>query len=165
MTTTTNGPELSDAVRSSPLGRDLSQRQVEVLASLMRLHSYLPHQVLASEGTVDSHLVVVVGGAADVVRHRGTPDETLLVTLRAGDLAHELGFIDGTAHYASLVAAEATQVLRLERGGLEGLIDTDPHLLYAVMCAIVRTVHGIQARLSMQSLELTNYVVKQHGRY
>jgi hypothetical protein len=33
------------------------------------------------------------------------------------------------------------------------------------MRAIVRTVHAIQRRLSMQSVELTNYIYKQHGRY
>jgi hypothetical protein len=38
-------------------------------------------------------------------------------------------------------------------------------VLYAVMRAIVRTTHQLQVRLSMQATELTNYVVKQHGRY
>jgi hypothetical protein len=33
------------------------------------------------------------------------------------------------------------------------------------MRAIIRTVHLIQRRLSMQALELQNYVYKQHGRY
>jgi hypothetical protein len=29
----------------------------------------------------------------------------------------------------------------------------------------VRTVHAAQTRLAMQAAELTNYIVKQHGRY
>ena len=33
------------------------------------------------------------------------------------------------------------------------------------MRAIVRATHALQTRLSMQAMELTNYVVKQHGRY
>jgi hypothetical protein len=48
---------------------------------------------------------------------------------------------------------------------LESLIDGHPRILYAVMCSIVRTVHQVQTRLSMQASELTNYIVKQHGRY
>jgi hypothetical protein len=31
--------------------------------------------------------------------------------------------------------------------------------------AIVRTVHEIQRRISMQTVELTNYIYKQHGKY
>ena len=33
------------------------------------------------------------------------------------------------------------------------------------MRAIVRAVHQIQRQLSMQSVELTNYIYKLHGRY
>jgi hypothetical protein len=37
--------------------------------------------------------------------------------------------------------------------------------MYRVMCAIVRTVHRLQARQSMHASELSNYISKQHGRY
>ena len=156
---------LQDAVRASPLAAGLAQQQVDVLARLMSKESLAAGEVLAREGTVDDRLVVVAAGTIDVVRHRGTPDETVLATLRAGDLAHELGFLDGTPRYASLVATSPARVLLLERARLESLIETDPRVLYAVMRAIVRTTHQLQTRLSMQAAELTNYVFKQHGRY
>jgi CRP/FNR family transcriptional regulator, cyclic AMP receptor protein len=53
----------------------------------------------------------------------------------------------------------------LERERLEALIDSQPRLLYAVMRAILRTGHGVQTRMAVQAAELTNYIVKQHGRY
>ena len=56
-------------------------------------------------------------------------------------------------------------MLFLEREKLESLIDSHPRILYHVMCAIVRTVRRVQTRLSMQATELTNYIVKQLGRY
>jgi CRP/FNR family cyclic AMP-dependent transcriptional regulator len=37
--------------------------------------------------------------------------------------------------------------------------------VYRVMRAIIRVVHQIQRRLSMQQAELSNYIYKQHGRY
>ncbi|MEO8312606.1 MAG: cyclic nucleotide-binding domain-containing protein [Caldimonas sp.] len=154
-----------DAARASPLAAGLSQKQVEVLAGLLREETFSAGEVLAQEGTVDDRLVAVVDGTIDVVRHRETPGETVLATLRAGDLAHELGFLDGTPRYASLVASSAARVLMLDRARLESLIETDPRVLYAVMRAIVRTTHRLQTRLSMQAAELTNYVYKQHGRY
>jgi len=156
---------LHDAVRTSALGVGLSPQQVEVLAGLVGRETFSTGEVIAREGTIDDRLVLVVEGRLDIVRHRGTPDETVLATLRAGDLGHELGFLDGTPCYASLVATTAARVLLLERTRLESLIDSEPRLLYAVMRAILRSTHALQTRLSTQASELTNYVVKQHGRY
>ena len=53
----------------------------------------------------------------------------------------------------------------LEREKLESLLTARPDIVYKVMRAIIRAVHQVQRRLSMQSVELTNYIYKQHGRY
>ena len=158
-------PQLYEATRACPLANEMTDEQAAVLASVLSLESFQAKQVLAREGTTDNHLYVVVDGSLGVVKHQGTPDETLLATLNSGDFAHELGFLDGAERYASLVASSNARVLVLEREKLESLIDTHPRVLYAVMCAIVRTVHRVQTRLSMQASELTNYIFKQHGRY
>ena len=158
-------PDLYEALRASPLAKDLSPGQATLLAGLVSLQAFRRDQVIANEGTVDNRLIVVVAGSLGVIRHAGTGTETLLASLHPGDFAHELGFLDGMPRYASLVAASDARVLVLEREKLECLIETDPRLLYLVMCVIVRAVHAVQTRLSMQAGELTNYIVKQHGRY
>ncbi len=157
--------QLYEAARACPLAKEMTDEQTAVLAGLLGLESFQAKQVLAREGTTDNHLYVVVAGSLGVIKHLGTPDETLLATLNSGDFAHELGFLDGAERYASLIASTDARVLVLEREKLESLIDTHPRILYAVMCAIVRTVHRVQTRLSMQASELTNYIFKQHGRY
>jgi CRP-like cAMP-binding protein len=73
--------------------------------------------------------------------------------------------MDGTEHYASLVAMGPTVVLGLERERLESLLASHPDIVYKVMRSIIRAVHQIQRRLSIQSVELTNYIYKQHGKY
>jgi len=160
-------PDLAvvEALRASPIARGLSAEQIQVLAGLVSLRSWQPGAVLAQEGTVDDRLFAIIDGSIAVTKHRGTPDESLLVTLHAGDLAHELGFLDGTPRNSSLVAAEPTRVLVLTRGALESLIDAQPRILYGVMCAIVRAAHRVQTRLSVQAVELMNYIFKEHGRY
>jgi len=121
--------------------------------------------VLVAEGTSDNHLYVIVSGSLGVVRGADTPDPATLFALGSGDFVGELSFLDGTPHYASLVAVAPTRVLGLEREKLEALLGSHPEIVYRVMRAIVRAVHEIQRRLSMQSVELTNYIYKQHGRY
>ncbi len=154
-----------DTLHSSPLALHLSTEEAAVLATVVQAKSFAAHAVLALEGSSDNHLYVITAGSLSVVKNVGTPEEAVLATLVAGDFAHELGFLDGALRYASLVAATDTQVLVLGRDGIESLLDRHPRVVYGVMRAIVRVVHRVQARLAMQAAELTNYIVKQHGRY
>ncbi|NJN48029.1 MAG: cyclic nucleotide-binding domain-containing protein, partial [Candidatus Competibacteraceae bacterium] len=82
-----------------------------------------------------------------------------------GDMAGELGFIDGLEHSAALRALGDCEVLSLEREKFESLLHTDPELVYKVMRTIVRAVHSIVRRMNAQYVEMTNYIFKQHGRY
>jgi CRP-like cAMP-binding protein len=158
-------PGLIDALHRSRLGTELSEEQARALAEHIAFRDLAPGDVLVREGASDNHLYVIVKGALGVVRRAGTPDAVTLLTLTAGDLVGELSFIDETPHYASLVSIGPTRVFGLEREQLEALLLTRPEIVYRVMRAIVRTVHEIQRRISMQSVELTNYIYKQHGKY
>lgn len=158
-------PALLEALQHSRLAIELSGEQVRALANHLAFRDLNPGDVLVREGASDNHLYVVVNGALGVVRNAGTAERVTLLTLTAGDLVGELSFIDETPHYASLVAIGPTRVFELEREKLESLLLVHPDIVYRVMRAIVRTVHEIQRRLSMQSSELTNYIYKQHGKY
>ncbi len=158
-------PTLVEALLRSRLGSELSEEQARTLAEHVAFRELKPDEVLVREGTSDNHLYVIVKGALGVVRRHGTPDAVTLLTLTTRDLVGELSFIDETPHYASLVSIGPTRVFGLEREKMESLLLTHPELVYRVMRAIVRTVHEIQRRISMQSAELTNYIYKQHGKY
>jgi CRP-like cAMP-binding protein len=100
-----------------------------------------------------------------VARAAGTPEEVTLFTLKTGDAIGELSFLDDNVHYASVVSRGACRVLGLDRRQFESLLEREPQIVYRVMRAIVRHVHQVQHRLAAQSVELTNYITKQHGRY
>ena len=158
-------PDRLDALRQSRLAAELSDEQCNVLSDLISLRDLKDGEILVKEGEADNHLYAIVKGLLCVVKNAGSPEEVTFFTIGAGDFADELSFMDGSKHYASLVARGDTRVLGLEREKLESLLTARPDIVYKVMRAIVRAVHQIQRRLSMQSVELTNYIYKQHGRY
>lgn len=153
------------ALAQSRLAADLTEAELATLAGHVAFRDLAAGEVLVPEGTSDNHLYVIVDGALAVVRGARSAQPTHLFTLGSGDFAGEMSFIDATPHYASLVASGPTRVLGLEREKLESLLDSHPKIVYHVMRAIIRVVHVIQRRLAMQSVELTNYITKQHGRY
>ena len=158
-------PQVLAAMRGSRLAADLDARELETLAEIVSLRTLAAGEVLVPEGKSDNHLYVLVNGAVAVVRGHGSDQAVTLFTLAAGDFVGELSFIDDTPHYASVVALSPTTAFGLERERLETLLPANPNIVYHVMRAIVRVVHQIQRRLSMQQNELMNYIYKQHGRY
>lgn len=156
---------LLDTLRGSKLATELSDDQCRLLAGVTTVRDLHEGDVLVNEGTSDSNLYVLVRGVLGVVKNAGSPERVTINTLSAGDFAGELSFMDGQQRFASLVALSDARVLGLSREKLESLLDKDPWLVYRVMRAIIRAVHQIQYRLSMQQSELSNYIYKQHGRY
>jgi CRP/FNR family transcriptional regulator, cyclic AMP receptor protein len=156
---------LLQTLRASKLAAELTDEECRMLAEAMELRQLKPGEVLVQEGQADEHFYLIVKGVLGVVKGAGTADSVTLNTLSAGEFAGELSWLDGAKRYASLVALADTEVLGLERVRLEGLLSRDPLLVYRVMRAIIRAVHQIQYRLSMQQSELSNYIYKQHGKY
>ena len=154
-----------EGLKGSKLAVELDEDQCRTLAGVMTLRDLKPGEVLVSEGSTDDHLYVVANGALGIVKAAGTDNELTLSTARPGSLLGELSFLDGATRYASLVALSDSRVLGLSRDDLESLLGKDPQVVYHVMRAIVRVVHEIQRRMSMQTAELTNYLYKTHGRY
>jgi len=161
---------MTDAAVHEALGRsllavELDAGQLARLAAAMSQRSLREGEVLVPEGIADDCLYVVASGVLGVVKGHGAADAITLSTILPGGVAGELSFLDSSKRYASLVALAETRVLGLTRGALEAFIDTEPQLLYRVMRGIVRIVHEVQRRLSVQNAELTNYLYKTHGRY
>jgi CRP/FNR family transcriptional regulator, cyclic AMP receptor protein len=158
-------PGIFEGLSTSKLAVELNDDERRTLARAMSLRDLKHGEVLVREGSADDHLYVVVSGVLGVVKGVGAENEVTLNAIRPGAVVGELSFLDGSTRYASLVALSDTRVLGLTRDALEGLLDSQPKVVYHVMRAIVRVVHEVQRRMSMQTAELTNYLYKTHGRY
>ena len=159
-------PALVQAVSNSPLGRTLSAPQIAALAGLTKLLIHRPHDILA-EGVVDPQLFCVVDGSLDVVKHLGTPDETVprdAVRRRSGARAglsrrHAALCVAGrdepdAACYGLDRSAPRRPDRQRAADPLRGDVRDRP-----------QRPPGPGPAADCRPPELTNYVVKQHGRY
>ncbi len=155
----------TNVILNSPLGNELTAEQSARLAAVVTARCLEKGMFLLEEGHKDNSLFVVSGGELEVVKATGGGDWVTLQVLRPGDMAGEMGFIDGAEHSAAIRSLGYSEVFSLDRSDLEQLVDEDPQLVYHVMRAIMRTVHNIMRRMNLQLIEMTNYVTKEHGRY
>ncbi len=153
------------AIAKSALGADLTPAEIGALAGLMQVRELAEGDVLVRQGEVDHALHLLARGELDVFRiGLGGADEHLH-TMAAGELAGAMGFVDGIPRSATLRAKGQAVVYALERADFETLIDEQPRLVYHLMRAVTRTAHGAMVGLHTEVQELTNYILKQHGRY
>lgn len=152
-------------VEESDLGRDLDEQECQALVAVMDVKRLEDGEVLVAEGETDEALHLLASGELDVTTKGEGGEEAHLHTMKAGELAGAMGFVDGLPRTATLRARGGVVVYSLERGVFETLIDSRPRMVYHIMRAVTRTAHGAMLGLNVEIEELTNYVVKQHGRY
>ena len=152
-------------ILGSVLGKDLTGDECAMFKDLGEIRDLEDGEVLIEEGKVDHRLHLVIDGNVAVTRKTTGEDWVVLHILRKGELAGELGFIDGQEHSATLRAIGPARVFSLERNRFESLLESNPLLVYRVMRAIIRGVHNTLRRMNVQQMEMTNYITRQHGRY
>ena len=155
----------TDLISHCAFGEELDREDCEVLGEVAQARELGEGEVLFRDGAIDESVHIIISGKLAVTKTTGGGDEATLHVLHEGDLAGEMGFIDGTPHSATVKALTPAQVVSLERARFESLISSHPKVVYHVMRAIVRRVHATLRRMNFQYVEMTNYITKTHGRY
>lgn len=158
---------ITDTLRISTVTEELSDAEVEILASLFEVKDYKAGDAIVQPA--DKHpdnLYILAHGEIEVKIKTGSEEQTISV-LKPGNLAGIITFAGGASSdiSATLYAVGKTKVLSMERARFESLINTHPMIVYKVMRGVVRNVHGIVRSMNSQSAELSNYIYQVHGRY
>lgn len=153
------------ALKQSPFGVEMNDAEVDALARIVEVRDCRGGEVLVEEGNSDSHLFIPIAGKIEITKVDEHGERNVLHTLRAGELAGELSFMDGEPRYASLVVSGPTRVLVLDRAKLEQLLTSHPVVVYKTMRAIMRVAHHVQRRLSRQMVDMQHYLYLNGGKY
>lgn len=154
-----------DTLQTSTITEELSDAEVEILASLFEVRDYKSGTAIVKQGDEQpDNLYILAHGDIEVKFKSGTEESTIHI-LKPGDLAGIINFVGGAQSSATLYAVGDTKVLSLERAKFETLINSHPMIVYKVMRGVVRNVHGIVRRVNSETAELSNYIYRARGRY
>ena len=148
------------ALRASPLARELDEAQVGRLAGVCEVRALADGEVLIDVGADDERLYAVAGGTLEVCRPGTHGELTPVHKVAEGDIVGEIGFLDGLPRTACVRAKGAATVVALERARLESLVESDPWLVYRVMRAVVRSIHGVVVGLNRDHSDLIGFVMR-----
>lgn len=139
-----------DVLGRTGLFGGLSQDLLGSLAAACRQRVYRRDQYLWYQGDPGDRLVVVAAGLVKVVVHSEAGDQIVLAALGPPEVLGELALIDEGPRSASVVAAEDTTVLMIQRSVLLGLMRQDTTLLEAML----RSIGALLRRLTEQTADL-----------
>jgi CRP/FNR family transcriptional regulator, cyclic AMP receptor protein len=159
-----NELNIADVLAKSSLGAELTPDECMALGGVMGVESVPAGRTLVREGEARRTLFVLAEGRLNVCKDVNGQEETVY-QMRIGECAGTRAFIDGSPRKAALCTDTDSLVLTLEPEAFEGLIETEPRLVYKVMRAIFRITHSNLMRVNLESAELRNYMMKTGGRY
>ena len=158
---------VKDTLHKSTITEELSDAEVEIISGLFDVQEYKAGQAIIRPGVDQPDNLYILAHGEIQVKIQSTEGEAAIHVLKPGDLAGIITFAGGTSEHisATLSAIGDTKVLSMPKARFETLINTHPMIVYKVMRGVVRDVHGIVRRMNAQSVELSNYIYRIHGRY
>lgn len=133
-----NNLEKALALRAAPLFASLSADALLPVASLCQQVDLVGGQVLFEAGEVGDSMFVVASGLVQVKR-----GAELLAKLGPGEVVGEMGALDLEPRSATVVAAEPSRLIRLERNDLMDLLTDYPELMRGLAEMLVDRIRGM----------------------
>jgi len=131
-----NHSEQINFLRNVPLFKELSERDLHIVADLTEQLEVEMDHMLIKEGRTGHKLFIVVKGTAQVTR-RDAPMRTLM----KGDAFGEISLIDQSPRTATVVAETNMELLTIDKERFDFVLDNYPEIvkkLLVGMCAYLQ---------------------------
>ncbi len=123
----------ADLLDRTRWANDFDGKELETLASYLKLERRPRGGAVCREGDRDPTLFIVVEGKASVVKEDGAGRAKALATLGPGHTLGEMALVDGSPRSATVLAAEDLVLLALSRPDLDRLSSERPQLAVKVL--------------------------------
>ncbi|HET7437262.1 MAG TPA: cyclic nucleotide-binding domain-containing protein [Thermoanaerobaculia bacterium] len=120
-------PLFSRPVPKSPLFEVLSDEEREAIIKEMELESHEEGSVVIAEGDPGTSMYLITTGEVKVyTRGTGGTGSVYLAKLGEGDFFGEVSVLTGKPRTATITASQRTELLRLDKEKLDGLLPKHP---------------------------------------
>jgi CRP-like cAMP-binding protein len=119
---------------ASPLLRDFTPQEADLLGTIMLRVRAQPGQLLIEEGEASDWMMLLLSGAVDVSKRKvgavsdqeDATDTTRLAVIKEGAVIGEMSMLDGEPRYASCWALSQVEAAVLSRPAVSVLIASHP---------------------------------------
>ena len=141
-----------ELLRRIPFFRRLSPALRQRIAEVARIKPYDRGSLIFAEGDPSDAFMVIVSGRVKVFKATPAGKEIILEIFGAGDPLGAVAVYEGAPFFASALALEPSEILRIEQTAFFRLLEQDPAL-----------VRGLLSGLTIRLAELTRRLAELSG--
>lgn len=149
-------------MQESPLLRDFTPAEADLLGTRMLRVRAQPGQVLIAEGEVSDWMLVLLVGTVDVDKRRAgagfnshdPSDTTRLAVLREGAVIGEMSMLDGEPRSASCRALSVVECAVLTRAGVGSLVSSHPAVAAKLLVKLTQLLAQRLRNISSQLVKV-----------
>ena len=138
----------TDHLRNVPIFTDLSDSDLNRIASKMVSRDYEKGQMILLEESTGETFFIITSGTVKVTRLSDDGREVILALLGKSDFFGEMSLLDGEGRSANIVANEDAEVMTLSRRDFLECLETYPKIAIALL-----EVLAVRLRKSDQQIE------------
>lgn len=138
----------TDHLRNVPIFTDLSDSDLNRIASKMVSRDYEKGQMILLEESTGETFFIITSGTVKVTRLSDDGREVILALLGGSDFFGEMSLLDGKGRSANIVANEDAEVMTLSRRDFLECLETYPKIAIALLEEL-----AVRIRKSDQQIE------------
>ena len=138
----------TDHLRNVPIFTDLSDSDLNRIASKMVSRGYEKGQMILLEESTGETFFIITSGTVKVTRLSDDGREVILALLGGSDFFGEMSLLDGEVRSANIVANEDAEVMTLSRRDFLECLETYPKIAIALLEEL-----AVRIRKSDQQIE------------
>ncbi len=143
--------EALQSLRNIPLFANVSDADLESIASHMIERRYPRHSVVVEEGLPGDYMYVICEGRVKVTKLSEDGREKILKFLGVGDFFGEMALLDRAPRSASVETLDASRMLALARNDFLASMRSSPNLAMAVVQELTRRLREASEHASSLS--------------
>lgn len=150
----------TELMQESPLLRDFTPAEADLLGTRMLRVRAQPGQVLIAEGEVSEWMMILLVGTVDVDKrrvgvHADSPgDTTRLAVLREGAVIGEMSMLDGEPRSASCRALSVVECAVLTRAAVGNLVSSHPAVAAKLLVKLTQLLAQRLRNISSQLVKV-----------
>lgn len=145
--------EVLDSLRVIPLFEQVSDDDLEAIASKLIERTYHKNSTIVEEGLSGDYMYIIAEGRVKVTKASEDGREKIMDFLEAGDFFGEMSLLDQAPRSASVKTLEPARLMALSRRDFLELLRRSPDLALAVIQVLTQRLRDADDQASSMSFQ------------